>query len=58
MIRLIPMTECEFEAYLAWDIATYAEVMAKAGYYRQEARLRSLEFKYGQAAVNKGQNSE
>ncbi len=39
MIRLLPMTEGEFEAYLARDIATFAEVMVKAGYWNAPSAL-------------------
>lgn len=39
MIRLVPMTENEFEAYVAHDIAVYAEVNIKAGYWNTAEAL-------------------
>ena len=39
MIRLVPMTESEFEAYLEIAIPTYADDNVRAGYWSEEEAL-------------------
>jgi ribosomal protein S18 acetylase RimI-like enzyme len=39
MVRLVPMTESEFEAYLARDTGEYAEENVKAGYWNAAEAL-------------------
>src|ERR1700730_120390 len=48
MIRLVPMTEAEFQVYLEQSIANYAQEHIKAGRWSPEDGLRSAQAEYQQ----------